>query len=216
MTDNQSRIIVIDGPLDGDTFDKRSSALTSYAAGLHGWNERINDSPSLSFFCGYFEDPSEEITAVLLRSLCDQLLRNKKLSENFECSLSAEEAQRLEGGYSKELFILLGSLVMNIIRSGGRLLCTIDGLHRIKMEDTQQFKELLTFFENLCHEANESGHNAVLKLVLTYPQLWDQELFHCHNTKRVSDNMVPRSDVKRNENGLTTGYHLNAILRQST
>ena len=215
MTDNQSRIIVIDGPLHGDTGDKRSSELTTYAAGFHGWNQIWNDSPSASFFCGYFESPSEELLVALLRSLCDQLLRNKKLAEDFGCGFSNKEADRLEEGYSKQLFVLLGCLITNILRRGGRLLCSVDGLHCMKRDEPKQFFDLLSFFGNLCRIANKSGNDSSLKIVLTYPRVWDQELFFCRNRKSVSENMVQPSDLKRNETGLVTGHHLNAILRQS-
>lgn len=215
-----SEIIVIDNAPGTIKIKHPYSDLTHYSAGLSKWFSGRENTYTLSFFCGYHSeyliaDKSPlNIMVGLLCSFCHQLLTNEAMPD-IDCVLTAQQKQSLEDGIEETLLRVFTLLVKTFMKDGRRLLRFIDGAHVLVSEDLQHFRELLSAFEVLANEANDSGSKFVVKLVIMHAAPWDCSILPDYARTSLSNAEVDHCNVQLNKDGIASPLELKKLLLSS-
>jgi hypothetical protein len=216
----QSRIIVIDDAtrVQSNTFSPNSE-LTHYAAALWLWTDTLENSVSLSFLCGYHRanlistKSSEKVLIGFLRSLCAQILGNKKMNSVMSFSLTAEQVKKVKAGDIDELLKLFRLLVSELLAEGFRLVCLIDSANYLASEGGFDFRKFLRTLQQLVDDVNNSSDHGELKFVFTYPARWSPTWSLNPSVKSLSNSMVHGSELKLDKTGMTYHQGLTELLQ---
>lgn len=152
------------------------SFLSPSVAVLARYMTRIPNVVAITFFCGSYRETrghTKGLKTTLLRSFCHQLVGIDGLDFDLENSVySTHVLSKLREGNPKYLQTFFEDLVVDLSKSGGTLVCFIDGVHIIDNEEIgfEEFSRTFEAFTNCFHTGRENRNGFNFKVLLTMPQ----------------------------------------------